>query len=332
MLARAGMSHHHRQTPAERCNIKMFRHHFLRGCRPVTCRVVSAPLAPLVTAFLSGRASAPTDTARFAQRLEAQLEDAVREQSISRLELATALGQRALPGEASASLEALHPRDVALTLLVARGDRSATLAFERALVAEVRAAIAKIDASEAFADEVTQELRQRLLVAEPGKSPRLLEYSGRGPLTKWLKISAVRTALALRRGVRHGRSESDEALLDIAAPGNSPEFDVIHGRYREPLRDAFTAAFTALSSHERNLLRLHYLEGVTLAQIGCQYGLHRTTVARHLEQARLVLFDGMRQGAAQQLKLSREEFEQLIALLRSQLDVSIRRLLHQTRR
>jgi RNA polymerase sigma-70 factor (ECF subfamily) len=177
---------------------------------------------------------------------------------------------------------------------------------------------------------VSQVLRQRLLLAEERRPPRLLDYGGRGPLAKWLKVAALRTALSLRRGA-HAQMESDDALAELASPGREPELELMRGRYGPQFRQAFAAAFQALSSQQRNLLRLHHLEDATLAQIGHHSGLHRTTVARHLEQARQVLFDETRRRIAEQLQLGREDFEALISLLRSQLDVSIRRFLQDTR-
>lgn len=209
---------------------------------------------------------------------------------------------------------------------VARGERAALELFERVLIEQVRAAVVRVDASPAFADEVAQLLRVRLLLAPV----RLLEYSGRGPLAKWLRVSALRTALSLRRGLQ-ARPVSDEALADMAAPGEEPELELMRGRYRTQFRDAFSKAFSALSTHERNLMRLHYLEGVSLVQVGQHYGIHRVTVARQLDQARQVLFDETRRLVADQLQLGREEFEALVAVLRSQLDISIRRFLNETK-
>lgn len=276
----------------------------------------------MVNAFLSGKATAPGDPAAFAQELRKSLEQG----GLPPLELALALGQRAPAAEAGAALSALHAADVALTLRVARGERAALELFERVLLEQVRAAVVRVDASPAFADEVAQLLRVRLLLAPV----RLLEYSGRGPLAKWLRVSALRTALSLRRGVQ-ARPSSDDALADMAAPGDGPELELLRGRYRTQFRDAFSKAFSALSTHERNLMRLHYLEGVSLIQVGQHYGIHRVTVARQLDQARQVLFDETRRLVADQLQLGREEFEALVAVLRSQLDISIRRFLKETK-
>lgn len=283
--------------------------------------------AAWVKAFLSGKATEPDDSAAFAKALRQSLEQAAG--SLSPLELARALGQRAPAAEAAAALSALHIADVALTLRVISGERGALETFERVLIEQVKAAVSRVDASPAFADEVAQLLRVRLLLAEPPAPARLLEYSGRGPLTKWLRVSALRTGLSLRRGVQ-ARPASDEVLADMAAPGEEPELELLRGRYRTQFREAFTQAFGALSAHERNLLRLHYLEGVSLVQVGQHYGLHRVTVARQLDQARQILFDETRRLVAEQLQLGREEFEALVAVLRSQLDISIRRFLKES--
>src|SRR5512141_662367 len=49
------------------------------------------------------------------------------------------------------------------------------------------------------ADEVKQELRQRVFVGAAGGPPKLREYSGRGALGRWLRAVATRIALNLLR-------------------------------------------------------------------------------------------------------------------------------------
>ena len=71
--------------------------------------------------------------------------------------------------------------------------------FEAEIVGGIAPAIARIDRAAAFADEIAQELRIKLLVAEPGQSPRVARYAARGPLRSWVQVAAIRAACDRKR-------------------------------------------------------------------------------------------------------------------------------------
>src|SRR5262249_27501332 len=80
-----------------------------------------------------------------------------------------------------AALDQLHVADLYLAFACAAGDANALRAFA-AQLASAGAAVRGVDASPAFVDEVLQRLQTRVLVAEAGCAPRILEYAGRGSL------------------------------------------------------------------------------------------------------------------------------------------------------
>src|SRR5262249_11180137 len=88
-----------------------------------------------------------------------------------------------------AALDQLHVADLYLAFACAAGDASALRAFA-AQLASAGAAVRGVDASPAFVDEVLQRLQTRVLVAEAGSAPRILEDAGRGPLENWLRAGA----------------------------------------------------------------------------------------------------------------------------------------------
>jgi|GEM_PF-4314550 len=61
------------------------------------------------------------------------------------------------------------------------------------------------------------------------------------------------------RLVAHGGR--DEAGLD-------PEIAYLKQRYRDEFREAFVAALGALDERQRNVLRQHHLDGMTIDQLG----------------------------------------------------------------
>jgi len=82
-----------------------------------------------------------------------------------------------------------------------------------------------------------------------------------------------------------------------------------------------------LDSAERNLLRYHYLETMTTRQIGKLIGGSSSTVTRRVANVRAKVLVNTRTALMSELELRRSEFESLLRLLESHLDLSISRAL-----
>jgi RNA polymerase sigma-70 factor (ECF subfamily) len=216
----------------------------------------------------------------------------------------------------------VHVSDMYLAFACAQGDARAIAAFERYLV-DVDRFIARIDPTQEFADEVRQQLRAKLLVAEGGR-PKIADYSGRGPLGAWVRIAAVRTALNLRRTRRR-----QDGTCDSFVPHTNPDpmVDYMRARYREHFEAAFEETLAGLSSDERNILRFHHLEGMNIDELAQMYRVHRSTVARWIGQAREKIFERVRCILRERLQLSEDALDSLIELMRSGLHLSFERLL-----
>ncbi len=83
--------------------------------------------------------------------------------------------------------EAVHLVDLYLTCACVRGDALAIAAFQARFGPEVAVALTGQRASAEFLDEVRQVLWERLLVPRDGGTPKLADYSGRGPLARWMR-------------------------------------------------------------------------------------------------------------------------------------------------
>jgi RNA polymerase sigma-70 factor (ECF subfamily) len=92
--------------------------------------------------------------------------------------------------------------------------------------------------------------------------------------------------------------------------------------------EAFRAALAALPDRDALLLKLHYLDGLNIDRIGALYGIHRSTVARWRSEIRRRILASTREQLQRRLSLTESEFDSLVALVRSQLAVSIRSALH----
>jgi RNA polymerase sigma-70 factor (ECF subfamily) len=226
-------------------------------------------------------------------------------------------------GTADAAVGSLHAGDLFLAFGCAVGEPHAITAFEQHFLPEVAGYVAQIDRSGAFVDEVRQRLRERLLVSDgEGGKPKISEYTGRGPLAAWLRVASVRTALNLRRGAKREVSTTEETPA-MRAPAVDPELDYLKTRYAQEFKEVFKATLGTLNRDERTVLRLHYMDGLTLDQIAVAYHVHRSTAARWLASARERIVTETKRLLSERLKANPKEVESLLAVVRSQLDVSI---------
>jgi RNA polymerase sigma-70 factor len=110
-----------------------------------------------------------------------------------------------------------------------------------------------------------------------------------------------------------------------------PELDFIKHRARADFGLAFKAALAELMPEERHLLRLHYLDGLGLAEIGAIDGVGKSAVSRRLTAVRQKLLAETQRRLREQLGLDDDEVASLMGAATSQLDVSIRALLDSRR-
>jgi RNA polymerase sigma-70 factor (ECF subfamily) len=214
-----------------------------------------------------------------------------------------------------------HAADLYLAFACSRGVEGAHAAFEAALMTQVAGYLRPMNPSPAFVDEVRQLLREKLFV---GPEPRIAQYSGRGPIGAWLRVMALRTAVNLQtRGERGGPSLDP----DRVAAGGGPELDYLQERYRPLVKHAFQEGLAALTSEQRNLLRLHLVDGLTLEEIGRLFSVNRSTVFRWLDAARAELLRHTRHCLHKRLGVDASEFDSLVQAVRSRLDLSLASIL-----
>jgi RNA polymerase sigma-70 factor (ECF subfamily) len=224
---------------------------------------------------------------------------------------------------------ALHVGDLYLACACAHGVPAALAAFDRAFLSQVGAFVARVDASAAFADEVKQVLREKLLVAADGE-PKIAAYAGTGALAHWLRAVALRTALNLRRNQDdRPHQDYDDSVMEGALGGDSPELTYIRAHCHAEFRDAFRASLAELPLEERSVLRLHLGGGLTGEQIAACLHVHRATVVRRLASAHETLQRETLRRLREKLQLSAAELDSLIAMVRSRLDLSLQRILQQ---
>ncbi|HEY1814267.1 MAG TPA: hypothetical protein VGG74_18075 [Kofleriaceae bacterium] len=225
-------------------------------------------------------------------------------------------------------LEDLRDGDLYLAFALATGDPAAVRAFEDSLVPQIDVALRRLRLAGGTNDEVKQALRVELLA---GPDAKIGDYAGRGELAAWLRISATRKALKLVK--RADREETlDEILLDHWPGGGGvaardPERKHIRSTYTAELKKAIREAFAALEVRQRNLLRQHILDELTIDDLAKLYRVHRATCARWLADARADLGKQTRKRLVSALGTPGEELESLLRFLDSDIELSISRIL-----
>ena len=222
-----------------------------------------------------------------------------------------------------------HAEDLAFAWACGTAQPAALRAFEELLAPVAQRAIGRVDADDGFVDECVQRVRTRLLMSEGDRDPRILGYSGRGPLAGWVSVAAVRVALSVVRQTRR-QSARDEALWSEAVlfpSGLSPDLQHLKERFAPQLGEGLRRACAELEERDRAVLRLYFAEGLNIDKIGKIYGVHRATVARWIARTKATLIERMHAIMHEQQGVPPDELSSLDRLVRSQLEISLAGLL-----
>lgn len=223
------------------------------------------------------------------------------------------------------ALGTMQVGDLYLACACLRGESAAIAAFERRFGSELDIALRQIDLPPAQREEVRQSFQARLLVAPAGAQGTLAKYSGRGSLSGWLRVSITRLALRQAGRGRRERAVSDDLLENLPEAENDPELGYLKDLYRVEFKAAFEVAMERLTTRERNLLRHQFVDRLNIDEIGALYRVHRSTAARWLDKARQSVVDHIRRSMMERLRIQGDEYESIMRLIRSQVDLSITR-------
>ena len=130
----------------------------------------------------------------------------------------------------------------------------------------------------------------------------------------------------MRRAQAFGGGQGDDDLTHIVADNADPDVALLRAQYRDQFHQALNGAVAGLSSRERNLLRFHFADGLTLDHLAATYRVHRATIARWLASARAQVVDSIKQRLAQDAGLSGTEIASIVRALGSELDVHLSRM------
>jgi RNA polymerase sigma-70 factor (ECF subfamily) len=172
--------------------------------------------------------------------------------------------------------------DIFLACACAATHPQAMVHFERQYLTNIQSLVPRVDLSADQWKELRQRIRLRLFV---GTNPRILQYAGHGALGAWLRLVAIRIAFDLLK--EQGPDlDGDDFLDNVVATFECPELAAARKQDLSIFRCAVEKSILNLGPREKTLLRLHFLDGLSMDAIGAIYKVHRSTVMRWLMSIR----------------------------------------------
>jgi RNA polymerase sigma-70 factor (ECF subfamily) len=175
------------------------------------------------------------------------------------------------------------------------------------------------------AEELAQRLRVRLLVAEAGQPPRIASYTGRGPLNAWLRVAAARLAVDQHRAEV---SDSPPTWAVLSGPVDQ-ELLYLKQTHADLFGAALETGLMALSKRARTVLRLHFLQGVPIAQIATSYSVSPRSVQRWIVAAQTEVIDQLRSVLASNLEITGSQLESLMGAMETELVIALRQFFNE---
>lgn len=241
-----------------------------------------------------------------------------------------------LPPEATFPEKLLELRagDLYLVCALGLGHPMALATFETEYMPAVRRTLLRLDIPDSLIADIIQALYCHLLErqnAPQGVFVPRRGYAGRGELKGWLCACAVHQAGRLHKRERREVELDQASAMVLPAESNSTELTLLTEEMKKLFEAAFRNAVAALTSRERNLLRYHFLSGLSIDQIGTLYNVHRATAARWVAKARERLASLTRKRFLLASPMQAESFAKIMELIGSQLSLNLANLLKQVK-
>jgi RNA polymerase sigma-70 factor, ECF subfamily len=224
--------------------------------------------------------------------------------------------------EIEEALAAMNLGDLYLACGCALGKKQALAYLDRALQPVVRAVLERYKGARSAGD-LLQILREQLLLPTADGRRGIDGFSGQGRLVNWLRIVTARTAARLVRREERESPMEEAAIERAVMPGEDAELAHFKRHYRQKFVLALREALEELNAKDRTLLRLHYVERLTIEQMTPLYKSTRSTVGRWILNARQALVDATRAAMMKRLQVSPQECESILRLIESQVDITL---------
>jgi len=202
-------------------------------------------------------------------------------------------------------------------------------AFEQEYFGAIDVGLARMKLDDDTRQEIVQKVREKLYVARDDGVVPLEEYAGKGSMRSFLRVMATRVALNLLRSrkVRDRLPERQQEMLPDVAVAQTPELSLLKATHQAAFQKALGDSALELTPEERNLMRLHLVDALTIDELAALHRIHRATAARRIARIRTKLAERTREILNTRLDLSTGEFTSIVRLVQSQLDMSMRQIL-----
>jgi RNA polymerase sigma-70 factor (ECF subfamily) len=131
----------------------------------------------------------------------------------------------------------------------------------------------------------------------------------------------------VRCAKRKDEALDDEVMDALPSAHDDPAEQHFRETHRDAFKQAFAHAIASLTPQQRNLLKHRFVDDLTVEQIGGLYGVHKATVSRWLDSARLVLAKRTKTSFQQATGATPSEMRSLVRVLESNVELSLRRRL-----
>ncbi|MBN1207307.1 MAG: sigma-70 family RNA polymerase sigma factor [Myxococcaceae bacterium] len=199
--------------------------------------------------------------------------------------------------------------------------------FEQHYLRKLPRLLGQRERSAAAIDEICQLASVRILVATDEGPPRIAEYKGVGELLSWVRVIAARIAIRQRQGPEVAPEEPDPDLPDPLHISEDPGLRFIKQHHHEDLRHAFREAFSSLTDEDRYLLRLYYVDRLSMYKMEPLLRTSQPTISRRMTQIREKLGAEIRRHLQARLGVSAQDFQSFINLVDSQFDLHLSQML-----
>jgi RNA polymerase sigma-70 factor, ECF subfamily len=219
-------------------------------------------------------------------------------------------------------VEALHTTDVYLAQACAMGNALALAGFDETYKEGIEASLRTMGLADAAISNVARDVR-KLLFEGAGGPPRIATYSGRAALATWTRT--VTTRAAMRRLSKGSAAAAEpEATPAPADASATQDFRATHGTQ---VNDAFDDAMASLDLKQRNVLRHHFVEDLSLDDISEMYNVPKSTATRWLEEARAALAKRTHARFFAKVTIADADKQQITQLLDQSIESNLRRTL-----
>jgi RNA polymerase sigma-70 factor (ECF subfamily) len=218
-----------------------------------------------------------------------------------------------------------HGAELYLALACGQGDPKAVRTLERCFFPDLDEYLTRSGFEAATRQDVFQQLLLQLCT---GQTPRILSYAGRAALSSWLRVATYRLALVIGERSHFPRKrDSDITLNHLFSSDVDPETQATIEKARPLFQAALHSVMADLKDRDRTLLRLCFLDGLTIDGIGTLYGVHRATAARWICDIRQRILREVEGVLVRDFGLRASEFKSLAFLVHSELHLSLIRVL-----